>query len=107
MLLERGMPKEALVAFEATLKKESNRRGATIGATKAAEKSGDMIKARQYYGKIAGLSAAADRGRPELADARAFNARHRSKIRVTDAAPRVAARNLRAATSRKIAGPSG
>jgi tetratricopeptide (TPR) repeat protein len=75
MLLERGMPKEALAAFEAALKKESNRRGATIGAAKAAEKSGDMIKARQYYGKVAGLSAGADSGRPELADARAFNAR--------------------------------
>jgi hypothetical protein len=32
MLLERGMPKEALAAFEATLKKEPNRLGATLGA---------------------------------------------------------------------------
>ena len=32
MLLERGMAKEALAAFEATLKKEPNRLGATIGA---------------------------------------------------------------------------
>src|SRR5438128_11248860 len=49
MLLERGMAKEALVAFEATMKKEPGRRGATIGAATAAEKSGDMTKASQYY----------------------------------------------------------
>ena len=38
MLLERGMAKEALAAFEATLKKEPNRLGAYVGAAKAAEK---------------------------------------------------------------------
>ena len=41
MLLERGMAKEALAAFEAMLKKEPNRLGAYVGAAKAAEKSGD------------------------------------------------------------------
>ena len=34
MLLERGMAKEALAAFEATLKKEPNRLGAYVGAAK-------------------------------------------------------------------------
>ena len=52
MLLERGMPKEALAAFEATLKKEPNRLGAYVGAAKAAEKSGDKAKAREYYKKV-------------------------------------------------------
>ena len=46
MLLERGMAKEALAAFEATLKKEPHRLGATLGAAAAAEKSGDAAKAR-------------------------------------------------------------
>jgi hypothetical protein len=46
MLLERGMAKEALAAFEATMKKEANRLGAIFGAAKAAEKSGDAVKAR-------------------------------------------------------------
>jgi hypothetical protein len=32
MLLERGMAREALAAFEGTLGKEPNRFGATIGA---------------------------------------------------------------------------
>jgi hypothetical protein len=34
MLLERGMAKEALAAFEATLAKEPHRLGAEIGAAK-------------------------------------------------------------------------
>src|ERR1700712_2704283 len=46
MLLERGMAREALAAFEATLKKEPNRLGAYMGAAKAAAKSGDDAKAQ-------------------------------------------------------------
>src|SRR5260370_11377268 len=41
MLLERGMAKEALAAFEATLKKEPNRLAAPLGARAAARKSRD------------------------------------------------------------------
>src|SRR5262249_39546841 len=36
MLLERGMAREALAAFEATVKKEPNRLNAIVGAAKAA-----------------------------------------------------------------------
>jgi tetratricopeptide (TPR) repeat protein len=72
MLLERGMAAEALAAFEATLKKEPNRLGATIGAAKAAEKAGDPAKARQYYGAAAALTEGADPVRPQIAEARAF-----------------------------------
>jgi Tfp pilus assembly protein PilF len=71
MLLDRGMPREALVAFEATLKKEPNRLGAYVGAAKSAEKSGDPIKAREYYGKVVSIAADADKTRTEVADARA------------------------------------
>jgi len=52
MLLERGMAKEALGAFETTLRKEPNRFGAYAGAAKAAENSGHQAKARQYCEKI-------------------------------------------------------
>jgi hypothetical protein len=38
MLLERGKAKDALAAFEATLKKEPHRLGATLGAAKAASR---------------------------------------------------------------------
>ena len=72
MLLERGMAKEALTAFEATLKKEPNRLGAYVGAAKAAVKSGDKMKAREYSEKIVTIAGGADQTRTEVADARAF-----------------------------------
>ena len=77
MLLDRGMAKEALAAFEATLKKEPNRLGAYIGAAKAAEKSGDSVKAREYYGRIITVANGADTTRSEVADAQAFMAKNR------------------------------
>jgi hypothetical protein len=75
MLLERGMAREALVAFEATLMKQPHRLGATIGAAKAAEKAGDAVKARQYYAAVVALAENADPIRPEIAGARAFMAK--------------------------------
>ena len=72
MLLESGHPKEALAAFEATLKKEPNRLGAYAGAAKAAEKSGDSAKAREYYGKVVAIAGGADKDRTTITDARAF-----------------------------------
>jgi hypothetical protein len=75
MLLERGMPKEALAAFEATLKKEPNRLGAYIGAAKAAEKSGDAAKAKEYYGRVVAIAANADTTRTDVADARTYLSR--------------------------------
>jgi tetratricopeptide (TPR) repeat protein len=72
MLLERGMAKEALAAFEATLKKEPNRLGATLGAGAASEKLADSAKARQYYAAVVALTENADPVRPQIAQARAF-----------------------------------
>ena len=72
MLLERGMEKEALAAFEATLKKEPNRLAAYVGAARAAEKSGDKVKAREYSAKIVTIADGADQTRTEVSDARAF-----------------------------------
>lgn len=69
MLLERGMTKEALAAFEAVLKKEPNRLGAYAGAARAAAKSGDMAKAREYSKKIVSMAGGADKTRTEVADA--------------------------------------
>jgi tetratricopeptide (TPR) repeat protein len=72
MLLESGNAKDALAAFEATLKKEPNRLGAYVGAAKAAEKSGESAKAQEYYGKVVEIADGADDSRTEVADARAF-----------------------------------
>src|SRR6202008_1386096 len=56
MLLERGMAKEALAAYEAVMGKEANRLGAMIGAGAAAEKSGDSAKARTHYAEAVALT---------------------------------------------------
>ena len=72
MLLESGNAKDALTAFEATIKKEPNRLGAYAGAAKAAEKAGESAKAQEYYSKVVAIADAADDSRTEVADARAF-----------------------------------
>jgi tetratricopeptide (TPR) repeat protein len=72
MLLERGMAKEALAAFEATLRKEPHRLAATLGAAKAAEQLGDAGKARAHYAAAVALAENADPGRPDIAAARAL-----------------------------------
>ncbi len=72
MLMENGMAKEALAAFEATLVKEPNRFNAYAGAAQAAEKLGNSAKAKTYYGKLLELSAGVKSDRPVLAAAARF-----------------------------------
>jgi len=76
MLLDSGNAKDALTAFEATLKKEPNRLGAYFGAAKAAAKLGDSARAREYYGKIVEQAGSEGSSRVEVADARKFLAEH-------------------------------
>jgi tetratricopeptide (TPR) repeat protein len=72
MLLERGMAREALTAFEATMAKEPNRFNGYVGAAKAAQALGDTAKAKAMYEKLVALAAGSDSERPTLAAARAF-----------------------------------
>ncbi len=72
MLLDRGMAKEALAAFEATKAKEPNRFHGFAGAAKAAEKLGDKAAARDNYQKLVALAANADSERPEVAAAKKY-----------------------------------
>jgi len=72
MLLDSGNAKDALTAFEATLKKEPNRLGAFAGAAKAANQLGDSAKAREYFGKIVEQAGSGDGTRSEVADARKY-----------------------------------
>jgi len=72
MLLDRGMAKEALAAFEATMAKEPNRFNGYVGAAKAAQSLGDTTKAKAAYEKLVALAAGTDSERPALATARAF-----------------------------------
>jgi hypothetical protein len=72
MLLDRGMAREALAAFEATMAKEPNRFNGYVGAAKAAQALGDTTKAKADYEKLVALAAGSDSERPALAAARAF-----------------------------------
>jgi hypothetical protein len=72
MLLESGNAKDALTAFEATLKKEPNRLGAYVGAARAAAQLGDTAKARQNFGKVIEQAGNEGNTRTEVADARAY-----------------------------------
>jgi hypothetical protein len=72
MLLDRGMAREALAAFEATMAKEPKRFNGYVGAAKAAQALGDTAKAKANYEKLVALAAGSDSERPALAAARAF-----------------------------------
>ena len=76
MLLERGMAKEALAAFEATMAKEPNRFRGYAGAAKAAAALGDTAKAKADYQKLLVLVADAHADRPEVVAATQFVAKN-------------------------------
>ena len=72
MLLQLNQPAEALVAFEATVRKEPNRFRAVYGAARAAAAAGERQKASGYYASLLQISRGADAPmRQELAEARA------------------------------------
>jgi tetratricopeptide (TPR) repeat protein len=70
MLLERGMARQALAAFDATKAKEPNRFRGFLGAARAAEKLGDKATAKANYEKLLALAATADTDRPEIVAAK-------------------------------------
>jgi Tfp pilus assembly protein PilF len=72
MLLEHGMAKEALAAFDATKVKEPNRFRGYAGAAKAAEKLGDRDTARANYEKLVALVGQTKSDRPEIKAAYQF-----------------------------------
>jgi tetratricopeptide (TPR) repeat protein len=71
LLLEADRAGEALREFEQTMKKEPNRFRGLYGAARAAERSGDRVKAGTYFAKLVEVCERADAaGRPELQEAR-------------------------------------
>jgi tetratricopeptide (TPR) repeat protein len=72
MLLDRGMAKEALAAFEATMAKEPNRFNGYVGGATAAQALGETTKAKASYEKLIALASGSDSDRPTLASAKAF-----------------------------------
>jgi tetratricopeptide (TPR) repeat protein len=72
MLLEAGNAKDALTAFEATIKKEPNRFRGAFGAARAAEALGNKAAAAKYYRQVIAIAKDSDNQRPELKRARSF-----------------------------------
>jgi tetratricopeptide (TPR) repeat protein len=72
MLLDRGMAKEALAAFDGSKAKEPNRYLGYAGAGQAAEKLGDKAKAKENYERLIALATNADSERPEVNAAKKF-----------------------------------
>lgn len=77
LLAELGQPALAVREYEASLQREPNRFNSLYGAARTAALSGDTVKAKAFYAKVAELGSQADTpGRTELAAARAFLAAH-------------------------------
>jgi hypothetical protein len=76
MLVERGLLRQALAAFEATLAKEPNRLSTTLAAAKAAETAGDKAQAQKHYVKAVSLADGSGNSRTEIVNARAFIRKH-------------------------------
>jgi hypothetical protein len=71
MLMDLHRPREALVEYRATLRKEPNRFRTLYGAMRAASLAGDKAAAAKYRSELRLLCANADvPGRAELADIR-------------------------------------
>lgn len=72
MLMQAGKAKEALAAYEHSMKVEPNRFRGFAGAARAAELAGEKDKAKQYYERLLQLAAKGDGDRPILKLARNF-----------------------------------
>jgi len=75
MLLDRGMSKDALTAFEATLKKEPHRLGANHRSGEGGRGDGRYRQGAAALFRGVALAETADPVRPEIAAARAFMAK--------------------------------
>jgi tetratricopeptide (TPR) repeat protein len=72
ILLQSGDPKEAANQFSISISRHTNRARSLLGAARAASKSGDKEKAKNWYSKFSIIWAKADNSLSELAEAKAF-----------------------------------
>lgn len=72
LLVELGRPREALVEFEAALKRAPLRLAGLYGAARASALAGDQPTASRYYAALAHLTKAGDATRLEVKEARSF-----------------------------------
>jgi tetratricopeptide (TPR) repeat protein len=76
LLLSLNEPAKALDEFEVSFAVSPNRFRGLYGAAKAAERSGDVNKARMYHEKLVAMCSQADSSRPELLEAKSFLAKN-------------------------------
>ena len=74
LLLELGQAANALVEYEASLKRAPRRLAGTYGAAHAAKLSGDAGKTRRYYAELVQLTRNGDGDRAEIKEARSVAA---------------------------------
>ncbi len=72
LFMELNQPALALPEFENVLRSSPKRFNATYGAARAAELSGNRVKANQRYGQLLELCGQSGSGRLEVQNARAF-----------------------------------
>jgi tetratricopeptide (TPR) repeat protein len=70
LLLDLGRPAEALPQYEASIAKEPNRFRGLYGAGLAAERAGDLTRAKGHFETLAAICAQSEGTRPELARVR-------------------------------------
>ena len=72
LLLDLGRPGDALVEYEASLKRAPRRLSGLFGAARAAKLAGDRSKAGRYYAELAEVTRGSDGTLLEVKEARAF-----------------------------------
>ena len=72
ILLRAGRPREAAEQFRIALLRQPNRARSLLGAARAAAKSGDIAGAKSVYAKLLEQWQQADKGLPELREAREY-----------------------------------
>src|SRR5262249_51494121 len=72
LLLEGGSAPGALREYEAVLKVAPRRFHSTAGAARAADRTGDRVKARAYAAQLLAIAKDAEEERPELVWARRY-----------------------------------
>ena len=74
LLLEAGKPRDALVAYEASLQRAPRRLAGLYGAARAARLAGDEAQTARYYRELADLTKGSEGTRAEVKEARTFAA---------------------------------
>ena len=72
MLLQMNKSNEALIAYEADLKKHPNRFNGLYGAAVASERIKNIAKAKDYYSQLLKIAPSTEANRVELEKAKSF-----------------------------------